>query len=157
MVAQTSYDINIPEAYAGLVFAQHPHDIDSRDVETVAGIDFGVAVSRGTDADKQILLGGDAAFFGITIRSLDREGAANTGAIKYDETETAGVLRRGYIWVVCPTGCVPGDAALYNDTTGIIDSGTAGAGETQLDDAQFETTAAAGELAVLKLETTANT
>ena len=157
MSAQTSYEINQALAYAGQVFANHPHDIDSRAVEDAAGINFGVAVSRGADADKQITKGGDAVFFGITIRSLGQEGVANTGAIQWDEKEQAGVLRRGYIWLVCPTGCVPGDSANYVDATGIIDSGIAVAGETQLDDAQWETTAAAGELAILKLESTNNT
>ncbi len=157
MVAQTTYEIKQPIAYAGLLFAQHPHDIDSRAVEGVAGIGFGVAVSRGTDADKQIVAGGDSTFFGITIRSLDQEGVANTGAIKWDEKEQAGVLRRGYIWAVCPTGCVPGDLVNYVDATGILDSGAAVAGETLLDDAQWETTTAAGELGIIKLESTKNT
>lgn len=157
MSAQTSYSINQPVAYAGLIYALHPHDIDSMSVETAAGIAFGVAVSRGTDPDRQIVLGGDAAFYGITIRSLEREGDDAAGAISYSEKETAGVMRKGYIWVVCPTGCVPGDSVKYNDTTGVIDAGVAGAGETQLNNASFETTAAAGGLAVLKLETTSNT
>lgn len=157
MSAQTSYSINQGKAYAGLVYAQAPHDIISRAVETAAGIGFGVAVARGTDADRQIDLAGSASFLGITIRSLEKEGAANTGAIKWNETETAGVMRKGYIWAVCPAGCVPGDAVKYTDSTGVLDAGAAGAGETQLDGASWETTAAAGELAVIRLETSAVT
>ena len=150
MSAQLSYDINQAVAYAGLIYAQAPHDIISRDVETVAGIAFGVAVSRGTDKDKQTILGG-TDFIGITIRSLEREGAANTGAIEYSETETAGILRNGYIWALCPTGCVPGDSVNYVDATGVLDSGTAVAGETQLDGAEWDSTASAGGLAVIRL------
>lgn len=150
MSAQTSYSINQPKAYAGLVFAQAPHDIVSRDVETAGGIDFGVAVSRGTDSERQVVAGGDA-FTGITIRSLDKEGAVNTGAIKWNEKETAGVIRSGYIWVVCPSGCNPGDTVKYNNATGVIDSGVAGAGETTLNGAQWDTLATAGELAVIYL------
>lgn len=150
MSAQTSYSIKQAKAYAGLVFAQAPHDIVSRDVETTAGIAFGVAVSRGTDLERQIVLGG-TKFTGITIRSLDKEGAANTGAIKWNQKESAGIIRNGYIWAVCPTGCNPGDAVKYDNTTGIIDSGSAGAGETALDGAQWETVATAGELAVIRL------
>ena len=86
MSAQTSYDIKQPVAYAGLIYAQAPHDIVSRDAEGV--IPFGVACSRGTDKDKQAVVGG-ADFAGISIRSLEREGAANTGDIKYSDTETA--------------------------------------------------------------------
>ena len=157
MSAQTSYSINQNKAYAGLVYAQAPHDIVSRAVETAAGIGFGVAVARGTDADKQIDLAGSADFLGITIRSLEKEGAANTAATQWNENETAGVLRKGYIWAVCPAGCVPGNAVKYTDGTGVLDAGAAGAGETQLDGATWETTAAAGELAVIRLETSAVT
>lgn len=150
MSAQTSYSIKQPKAYAGLVYAQAPHDIVSRDVETVVGIGFGVAVSRGTNLERQVVVGG-TAFTGITIRSLDKEGAANTGAIQWNEKEAAGILRDGYIWVVCPAGCNPGDQVKYTNATGVIDSGAAGAGETQLDGAQWDTVAAAGELAVIRL------
>lgn len=152
MSAQTSYEINQPVAYAGLVYALAPSDIVSRSVmnESGDGIPFGVAVSRGDDLDRQVYPGGDD-FTGITIRSLDREGAANSGAIEYKNDETAGVLRDGYIWAVCPTGCLPGDLVKYTDLTGVLDSGVAGVGETQLDDAQWDTTAAAGSLAVIRL------
>jgi hypothetical protein len=150
MSAQTSYSIKQPKAYVGLIYAQAPHDIVSRDVETVAGIGFGVAVSRGTNAERQIVAGG-SDFLGITIRSLDKEGAANTGAIQWNEKEAAGVLRSGYIWAVCPTGCNPGDAVKYTDATGVIDAGAPGAGETAIANAQWETVAAAGELAVIRI------
>ncbi len=156
MSAQTSYSIKQPKAYAGLVYAQAPHDIVSRDVETVAGIGFGVVVSRGTNKERQVVAGG-TDFLGITIRSLDKEGAANTGAIQWNEKEAAGILRDGYIWAVCPTGCNPGDTVKYADATGVLDAGAAGAGETQLDGAQWETVAAAGELAVIRIDSSATT
>lgn len=151
MVAQTSYEINQPVAYAGLVFANAPSDIVSRLVETAAGIEFGVATSRGTDLERQIVVGG-TNFSGITVRALDREGAANTAAIRYNETESAALMRFGYIWIVIPAGGNPGDAVFYDDTTGIIDVGTAGAGETQLDGAQLDTITVAGELGVVRLD-----
>jgi len=157
MSAQLAYKINQGKAYAGLIYAQAPHDIVSRAVETTAGIGFGVAVTRGTDPDTQAILAGSASFLGITIRSLEKEGAPNTAAVQWNETETAGILREGYIWAVCPTGCVPGDAVNYVDDTGVLDSGAATSGETQLDGANWETTAAAGELAVIRLETSAVT
>ena len=153
MSAQLSYAINQGKAYAGLIYAQAPHDIVSRAIETAAGIQFGVAVKRGTDADTQAVLATSADYMGVTIRSLENEGAANTGNIKWDFKSTAGIMRSGYIWAVCPTGCSPGDPVNYADGTGILDSGTAGVGETQLNGATWETTATAGELAVLRLDT----
>lgn len=156
MSAQTSYEINQPVGYAGLVYAQAPHDIVSRYIETEAGIPFGVAVSRGTDTQNQVVLGG-VNFTGITIRSLDKEGVAYTGDVQWNFREAAGVIRNGYVWVVCVSGCNPGDPVKYNSVTGEFDSGAAASGETQLDDAQFDTAAAAGELAVLRLNSLKNT
>lgn len=150
MSAQTSYSINQSKAHAGLIYAQGPTDIVSRSVETVAGIGFGVAVSRGTDAERQIVAGG-SDFLGITIRSLEKEGAANTGDIQWNEKDTAGVFRGGYIWTVCPAGCNPGDAVKYTDATGVIDAGAPGASETAITNAQWETVAAAGELAIIRI------
>ncbi len=157
MSAQTSYSIDQGKAYAGLIYALALHNISSFSVEPAAGIGFGVAVTRGTDPDTQIDLAGSASFVGITIRSLEHEGAANTGDIQWRQYQTAGVMREGYIWAVCPAGCVPGNAVKYTDATGVIDAGAAGVGETQLDGATWETTAAAGELAVIRLESTAVT
>lgn len=157
MSAQTTYEINQEVAYAGLIYAQFPSEVISRSVETVAGIPFGVVVSRGTDADDQCLLGGTANILGVTIRSLDREGAINTGAIQYDEKETAGIMREGYIWAVCPSGCVPGDAVNFVEATGVLDSGApSGTGETGLDDCFWDSTAAAGELAILRVKNVEN-
>jgi hypothetical protein len=156
MSAQTSYDIRQGKAYAGLIYAQAPHDIVSRAVETAAGIGFGVAVTRGTDPDKQIVLAASADFLGIAIRSLEKEGGT-AGDIQWNVKETAGIMRSGYIWAVCPTGCVPGNAVNYADGTGVLDSGAAGVGETSLDGATWETTASAGELGVVRLSTSAVT
>lgn len=149
MSAQNSYTRLLPIAYVGLIYAQAPHDIVSRATENGPAA-FGIAVSRGTDKDKQAVPGG-TDFIGITARVLDKEGAINTGAIAYEDTETMAIIRDGYIWAVCPAGCTPGDAVKYNNTTGVLDSGAAGAGETQLDGAQWDSTAAAAGLAVIRL------
>jgi len=156
MPAQIAYDRLHPVAYAGLIYAQAPHDIISRSIETPAGAAFALAVSRGTDADNQAVIGG-TDFIGITARILDKEGAANTGAIQYDEDDTAAIIRSGYIWAVCPTGCTPGDLVNYVAATGVLDSGAAVAGEEQLNDAVWDSTAAAGGLAVIRLNSTLTT
>jgi len=149
MSAQLSYDINQPVAYAGLIYAQAPHDIISRDAE--AAIGFGVAVGRGANPDKQCVAGGVAAdYLGISIRSLEREGASN-GAVQYEATETVGIIRTGYVWAVCPAGCVPGDGVLYTSANGVLDAGAAGAGAVSIDGAAWQTTTAAGELGVIRL------
>lgn len=157
MSAQTSYTIKQPIAYAGMLADLNPKETISRDIETVAGVGFGVVVSRGTDKDRQAILGGTTGILGVTIRELSREGAINTGAIKYSEKETAAILREGYIWAVCPSGCVPGDAVNFVEATGVLDSGApAGTGETGLDDCFWDSTAAAGELAILRVKNVEN-
>lgn len=157
MSAQTSYAINQPTAYAGLIYGQAPKDIISRDVETAAGIPFAVVVSRGTDADRQCLLGGTDNILGVTVRALDREADDAAGAIEYAENETAAIMRDGHIWAVCPTGCVPGDPVNFVEATGVLDSGApAGVGETGLDDCFWDSTAAAGGLAVIRVKNVEN-
>lgn len=156
MSAQTSYSLKQSVALAGMIYALAPKDVVSRSVETAAGVGFGVAVSRGTDKENQVVIGG-SDFLGFTVRDLSKEGVANSGDIKWNQNETAAIMRNGYIWINCPTGCNPGDAVKYNTTTGVIDAGTAGAGEIQLDGAQWESTASAGALAVVRIETSATT
>lgn len=157
MSAQLTYEQNQPVAYAGLIFAQNPKEVISRSVETAAGVGFGVIVSRGTDADNQCLLGGTTDILGVTVRALDREADDAAGAIEYAQEETAAIMRDGYIWAVCPTGCVPGDAVNFVEATGVLDSGApAGTGETGLDDCYWDSTAAAGELAVLRFKNPEN-
>jgi len=157
MTAQTSYEIKQPNAYAGLLADQNPHETISRDIETVAGVNFGVVVSRGTDPDRQALIGGTDNILGVTIRELTREGAVNTGAIKYNEKETAAILREGYIFAVCPTGCVPGDPVNFIEATGILDSGApSGTGETGLDDCFWDSTTAAGDIGILRVKNVEN-
>lgn len=154
MAAQLTYTSKQPKAFPGLIYALHPDHIDSRSVETAAGIEFGVAVSRGTDAENQCVLGG-TDFLGITVRSVEFESL--NGQVKYSQTDTAAIMRFGYIWVTLPAGGSPGDAIKYNNTTGVVNVGTAGAGETQLDGATLETETAAGALGVVRLMNTNTT
>ena len=150
MTVQTSYTLQQGVGYAGQLFDVNPHEIVSRTVETVAGAAFGLAVGRGTDKAEQVLVG-TADFTGITIRSLDKEGAINTGAIQWNENDAAGILREGYIWAICPAGCTAGDQVKYLTATGVLDAGVAGVGSMQLDGAQWDSTAAAGEVGVIRL------
>jgi len=150
MSAQTSYAIAQALGYPGQIYDLSPFNVVSRSVEGAAGIGFGVAVSRGTDKDNQVVIGG-SDYLGVTVRSLDREADNAAGAIEYAENESAGIMRDGYIWAICPTGCIPGAAVLFNNTTGILDAGTAGGGETQLNGSSWESTSAAGELGVIRL------
>lgn len=150
MTVQNSYQIYRNTFYAGQLVDIHDFDAVSRAVETVTGADFGLAVSSGTNGEEQCVIGG-TAFLGITIRDLAKEGAYQSGAIKYNEGETASVMRTGYIAVVCPSGAAYGDAVKYTDATGVIDSGAPAAGETAIANARWETVTVAGEVGIVRI------
>lgn len=150
-MTQLAYSLSIGIGVEGQIYAQFPSEITSKAVETVAGIAPARVVSRGT-ADNQVVLGGTTPF-GITVRSLDIEGAVNTNNAHYDQYKTAPIMLEGYIVCACPTGCSPGDPVNYVEATGVLDSGAAsGTGETALDDCSWESSAAAGALAVLRVK-----
>lgn len=153
MSAQSTYDLNTAKGYAGMLVGQNPREVVTGLVEDVDGINFGVVVSRGSDLERQITKGGvdGSLFLGITVRSLEVEGEANTGAIKRNQYEAAPVLRTGVVLVEVPSGCAVGDAVKFAESTGIIDSGAPGVGELALANAEFISVAAAGELAELRI------
>jgi hypothetical protein len=124
MAVQTTYaDAGV--AFEGLIGDGY-NDIISAAVETAAGIHFGRAVSRGTDKDKQVVIGGDGTFFGISCRNHENPAPLEIAA-QYAEIS---VLRGGYIWALVVTAASAGAALHYDDTTGVIDTGAASTGET---------------------------
>jgi hypothetical protein len=150
MSAQTTYVRNMPVAYAGLIADLEPAEIISKVAEGSA-IGFGKTVSRGT-SDDQATLGG-TALIGITVRSLDREGAASTGAIDYDDESTMAVVRKGYIWAVITETGVPGNQLNSVNATGAIGVGAAVAGETDMVGATLESTVvSAGDLGIVRVD-----
>lgn len=151
MPAQTSYEINHPNAYPGQLADINSATLVSRSVEDANGADFGIAMSRGTDGEKQALVGiQSGGFLGISVRSLSRE-SEEGGSVKYRQNATAALLSDGFIFARCPSGCNPGDEVFADNATGVLDAGEAGAGETQLDSATWETSTEAGGVGVIYL------
>lgn len=126
MSVQTTYSATPPVAFEGLIGDGY-NDVISAAVETAAGIHYGRAVSRGTDKDTQVIIGGDGTFFGVSCRNHENPSATAETAEQYDEIS---VMRDGYIWVLAHTAASAGAALLYADATGIIDTGTASTGQT---------------------------
>lgn len=127
---QTSYSQYMGSAYPGLVAdVQFANVIVTKSLET-ATIYPGLVVSRGTDKDRQVVLGGTDPI-GVVVRSLDQENNASD-LLQYVATDTIGVMSAGVIWAnVAGTGN-PGDALKYNTTTGVIGLGAVGGGEQLL-------------------------
>ncbi len=154
MTVQTAYDINTANAVAGQLADIGFNEIDSKQAEGV--VPFGVIVSRGTN-DGQAAVGigsGAGQELGVSVRDLAREGAANTGAVQYEDKDTLAVMRLGsggQIYVAIPSGGSAGDAIKFTDTTGVIDAGAVGAGETLIAGATLEEDVAAGKIGKIRL------
>jgi hypothetical protein len=150
MAVQTTYSTNMAAAFEGQIADMYPNEIVSRRVETAAGIAPGRVVSRGTN-DNQVTIGGDATGFGITVRDLANEGAYSTNELSYAQYDVCPVLRKGYCYVDLQNTGAKGATLFYNDTTGLISAGTAGAGETQLDGCTLEQAVASAGIALIRV------
>ncbi|MGB1561560.1 MAG: structural cement protein Gp24 [Sinimarinibacterium flocculans] len=144
MATQTTYSSNLAAAVPGAQASEIPATILSRTVETAAGIGFGVAVEQGA-ADKGCIIFDGGTVLGITV--LDR-GA--TGEDEFAQYESARVMVKGDIWVTCATGCSAGDGVFVRPSNGDFQDSSANSG-VQIPNARWETSAGAGELAVIRL------
>ncbi len=131
---------------AGAIANTENSNIISRTVEDADGIAFGLAVAQG-DNDKGIraVTTGDDAFVGVTV--LDRTAGDLNGNGKFKQYESARILEEGVIWVEVTEAVAAGDAAAVDLATGKFNK--AGAAMTG---ARFETSAASGGLAQLRLK-----
>lgn len=136
MTIQTSYPLAPVKGYAGQLADLNDTVKESRSCETSAGIGFGLVVSPGTDEEKQCVLGGDATGFGITIRDMTKANPSS-GDPKYAENDAVSICRGGVIYAPVATAAVAGTALKYDDTTGAIDSGAAGSGETAMSNCEL--------------------
>lgn len=131
---------------AGAIANTENSNIISRTVEDADGIAFGLAVAQG-DNDKgcRAVTTGDTAFVGVTV--LDRTAGDLNGNGKFKQYESARVLEEGVIWVEVTEAVAAGDAAAVDLATGKFNK--AGA---EMAGARFETSAASGGLAQLRLK-----
>lgn len=154
-MAQTQYDLTTGNAYAGMIaYGFTPHaDIVTKNVDDATGVEFGSVVQRGS-SDTTIGAGGGgiAEVFGIALRTLDREALVlDTNDIFYKDKTPAAIMRYGYVWVTVIAGCTAGDAAWVSDDDGTFRA-TTDVGFTLTTNVVFETTAADGELAIVRIE-----
>lgn len=133
------YTDKLPVGYAGMIAeTSGPKDVASRTVESES-IAFGLAVGAGT-ADRSCRLGG-TGFEGIAISDKSRL------ADLYDIGESAGIMRKGSVWVVASTDVTSSDPVTFTAATGVIGAGLA----VTAANAKFETTATAGDLVLVYL------
>lgn len=146
---QTSYSQYMLKAYPGMVAdVQYDNHIESKLVETAA-IAPGIAVSRGTDAERQVEAGGVAPV-GVVVRDLAHENNASS-VLEYAVGDAVGVMTSGQLWIELVNTGAPGDGIYSVDADGTIGAGVAGAGQTQLVGTLETTVSVAGGLGRIKL------
>lgn len=148
MSVQTSYERDMPIAYAGQIADMQPRQVTSKLAEST-DIGFGLVVSRGT-ADNQAILGGSAPI-GISLRDLAHEGVQGSGVIDYKETEAMAVMEEGWCYVAISNTGSPGDALKYNTTTGVLGAGAPGGGEAVLPGTLESTVSTGGDIGLVRI------
>lgn len=155
MAVQTTYSDTQPAAVAGLQATMIPATLISRTVE-VAAVGFGVAVEQGT-ADKGCFKFDGGTVLGITVQDRSASGATVTAgqvaavvADKFGVGESARIMTKGDVWVVCTTGCSAGDGVWVRPSNGDFQDSNANSG-VQITGARWDTSATAGGLAVVRL------
>lgn len=142
MALQTTYADTISAGYKGALVNTEPKVIISRTVEAAAGLAFGLAVMQGTE-DKECVVSDGSAFLGVTVRDQSVDPADPDKFAQYSE---ARIITKGVIWVENSGGVNAGDPVVA------LAAGALGTGSSPLvDGARWDTTAADGELAQLRL------
>lgn len=152
---QTSYATTMRVAFAGLKGDTAPEVILTRNIETAGGIGFGLAVSQGT-GDRQVRLGAGtvATFVGVTV--VDQTAGSTaltppTNVDQYQQGDLAAIMQAGSIWVLADGAVTAGTAVTYTQATGRIGQKTVAAGIVAMPNAYFETSAADGALALIRI------
>jgi hypothetical protein len=143
---QSTYQRFLTVAQLGMPATTTGWDVDTRIVETSAGISFGLAVSQGT-GDNGCILGG-TAFVGITKADPTLAQASSITTVdKYLQYDNAAIFVRGDIWVIAEDTVTAGEAVYYSTTFGTLGH----SGGTVIEDARWMTSATGGNLAVVRL------
>lgn len=158
MAVQTDYEETQPAAVAGALATMLRGDLISRNVEGAA-IGFGRAVAQGA-TDKGCIAFAGGVVLGITV--LDRSASGQTvvdgqvtgrTADAFGVGESARIAAVGGgsdIWVVCATGCSAGDGVFVRPSNGDFQDSDANTA-VAIPGARWDTSAGAGELAVVRL------
>jgi hypothetical protein len=134
---QSTYSTNIPARKAGHIPDMTQADLISRNVETVAGIAFGVPVAQGADQDGCIAYAG-TGFLGITVR--DR--SVQIGEL-FSRYESARILKKGPICVLASAAVAAGDP-VYITPAGLFTN--VATSNFAIPNSRWDTTTASGVL-----------
>ncbi|WP_298958745.1 hypothetical protein [uncultured Methylobacterium sp.] len=140
---QTGYGPAAP-AYEGMIASAELATAISRNAEDAAGIGFGKAAYQGT-ADNGIRASG-SVFRGVTL--VDHN-VRPTNGDAYARGDSVPVLVRGVVWVTVANNVAVGASAYLTGSGGFTANPS---GTTAIPNASFDSSAAAGGLAKLRLK-----
>lgn len=149
MAVQSNYLDSMAAAFAGMIADTGPNNLFSREVETAAGVGFGVPVQQGTADDQcAVMAAGATECIGISVRDQSTTGD------KFAQKDSALLMRNGPLWVVVTDagGVSAGDdvwVTLSTGTFGNADPG--GADGLKLAGCRWDTSGANGELAKIRV------
>jgi len=126
-IGQTSYDLKMQAAIAGMIADNGDHHCETAIVEESDGIGFGLGVAVGDVTDGYNSLGKGAkipesssedTFLGVTVfKHKENSYPYVDGGNKLAQNEAASIMRKGRIWVQTD-GVVAVDAPVYVTTAG---------------------------------------
>jgi len=140
---QSTYADNIAAGYAGGLVNEEPKVLISRTVEDSGGIDFGLAVMQGTNDKGCVVCDARDDFLGVTVRDQSVDPASPD---TFEYMSEARIITKGVVWIANSGGVAAGDPVVY------LADGALGTGSSPIvEGARWDTTAATGELAQLRL------
>lgn len=144
---QTAMTETMRPAVAGAIANEEPRTLISRTVETAAGIAFGMPVEQGAADMGCILFDGGTTFIGVTVRERSVNPEFPNG---FADEDSARIMTKGCIWVVCASGCAAGDPVYIRPSNGDWQDSNANSA-VQVVNARWDTSADATGLAILRL------
>lgn len=133
----------------GMPASETGWDVDTKIFEEnaspAAGVGYGIVVQQGV-ADRGARIAGGGIVVGITRANVSN--AVNQFTDKYAGGQNMGVAIRGDWWFTTEAAVVAGEAVYFNATTGVLGH----SGGTLLSNCRWMTSAAAGGVAVMRLE-----
>jgi len=146
MAIQTVYNERQDAARAGHLANTELANLISRTVQTPDGVDFAVAVERGTGDNDCVLFAGGTPL-GIVVRQRAMDANEPNKFKQYSE---ARIATKGAIWVNAPVAVAQGDPVFVLDADGTFSNVATGA--TAYPNAVWDTTTSGAGLAVIALD-----
>lgn len=148
MAVQSTYSERMRAGVEGAMVDWADSVFLSKTVETVAGIGFGKAVSRGSGDNGIVIPTGSAVSIGLTVREISGDANNPNLFARYD---SARVMIKGCIWAVASVAVDDGDDVYVVPTTGALQKSNASSA-IQIPNAKWESTAGIGALAKLRIK-----